>query len=324
MPHKVSVAMCTYNGEKYLKEQLESIASQVLLPYEMVVCDDCSSDDTMGILERFAKTCPFQVHIYRNDKNMGSTKNFEKCVSLCTGDIIALCDQDDVWLPEKLEKIIGVFEKLPGAGVVFTDALVVDEKLQPLGYNMWDSTNFTNKQKKDILRGKPINTLLKQNVATGATMAFKSLYREKFFPIPVNWYHDSWIAFVIALFCDIRFIEEPLIKYRQHNNQQVGGIKNERFSLEKGFRNNRVYYENEYEHYLDALNKVIELKDQVASSQEIIKLTRQRVEFLKLRACPPKKVTERFIKVMDNILTLQYHKYSNGLISAAKDLFYKF
>jgi glycosyltransferase involved in cell wall biosynthesis len=323
MPHKVSVAMCTYNGEKYLNEQLESIASQTLLPYELVVCDDCSSDGTVGILERFSLNSPFKVHIYGNDKNLGSTKNFEKCVGLCTGDIIALCDQDDVWLPQKLEKIIGVFENLPSAGGVFTDALVVDEDLKPLGYNMWESTNFTNKEKKDILKGKPINTLLKHNVATGATMVFRSLYRDKFFPIPVNWYHDAWIAFVIALYCDIRFIEEPLIKYRQHRAQQVGGIKNEGFSLEKGFKNNKEYYKKEHEHYLAALNKVIELKDQNASSREIIKLTRQRVDYLQLRADPPIKKTKRLIKVMENLLTLQYHKYSNGFISAAKDLFFK-
>ncbi|HEY9063026.1 MAG TPA: glycosyltransferase family 2 protein [Pseudobacteroides sp.] len=323
MPYNISVAMCTYNGEKYLKEQLESIATQTLLPNELLVCDDCSVDDTLGILERFSLNSPFQVHIFRNDKNMGSTKNFEKCVSLCTRDVIALCDQDDVWLPEKLEKIISVFENLPSAGVVFTDALVVDEELKPLGYNMWESTNFTNKEKKDILNGKPINTLLKHNVATGATMAFKSLYRDRFFPIPANWYHDAWITFVIALYCDLRFIEEPLIKYRQHGAQQVGGIKNENFSLEKGFKNTREYYKKEHEHYIVALNKIIELKDQVASSQEIIKLVRQRVDYLQLRAGPPKMKTKRLIKVMENLLTMQYHKYSNGFLSAVKDLLFK-
>lgn len=323
MPHKVSVAMCTYNGEKYLREQLESIASQTLLPNELLVCDDCSVDGTLEILERFSLNSPFQVHIYINDKNMGSTKNFEKCVGLCSGDIIALCDQDDVWLPEKIDKIISVFEDKPSTGVVFTDAFVVDEELKPLGYNMWNSANFTNKEKKDILKGKPINTLIKHNVVTGATMAFKSFYRDKFLPIPANWYHDAWIAFVIALFCDLCFIEEPLIKYRQHRAQQVGGIKNENFSLEKGFMNTREYYKKEHEHYIAALNKIIELKDQMASSQEIIKLVRQRVDYLQLRADPPKMKTKRMIKVMENLLTMQYHKYSNGFLSAVKDLLFK-
>ncbi|MDP4183217.1 MAG: glycosyltransferase family 2 protein [Bacillota bacterium] len=320
MPQKISVAMCTYNGEKYLEKQLESIANQSVLPEELVVCDDCSKDRTLCILDKFSEISPFKVRIYKNEKNLGSTKNFEKCIDLCNHEIIALCDQDDVWLPEKLKKIMYMFSLSDITGVVFTDANIVDENLNPLGYNMWESTFFTEKEKRNIVNGNPIKTLLKHNVATGATMAFKSVYKDRIFPIPKNWFHDAWITFVIALFEDIRFIEEPLINYRQHSNQQVGGIKNESFSMEMALRDNKMYYKKEYEHYLAAYNKLLQLSSEAQISDKLVKMTGQRVDYLKWRSDMPNAKYKRFSKVMKNLVTLQYHRYANGFLSAAKDL----
>ena len=109
MGASVSVALCTYNGTRYLKDQIDSIASQTRVPHELVVCDDCSSDDTVKILEAFASRAPFPVRLSVNPTNLGSTKNFAQAIALCRGDIIALCDQDDVWHPAKLERLASVF-----------------------------------------------------------------------------------------------------------------------------------------------------------------------------------------------------------------------
>lgn len=91
----ISTAMCTYNGEKYLREQLESIARQTLLPNELVVCDDCSSDETVEIIQDFSRNAPFSVRLMINENNLGFAKNFEKAITLCSGEIIVLSDQDD-------------------------------------------------------------------------------------------------------------------------------------------------------------------------------------------------------------------------------------
>src|SRR5215510_13144854 len=99
---KISIAMCTHNGAPYLAEQLNSILAQTRLPDEVVVCDDCSSDNSRAILESFASKAPFLVSLQFNEQRLGSTKNFEKTIELCQGDVIALCDQDDVWSIEKL------------------------------------------------------------------------------------------------------------------------------------------------------------------------------------------------------------------------------
>src|SRR5260370_27009832 len=98
----ISVAMCTFNGARFLPEQLQSIALQTLQPSELVICDDGSTDGTVGILQSFALSARFPVRIFCNQETLGPARNFEKAIGLCDGEIISLCDQDDVWRPEKL------------------------------------------------------------------------------------------------------------------------------------------------------------------------------------------------------------------------------
>jgi glycosyltransferase involved in cell wall biosynthesis len=105
--------MCTYNGSRHLKSQLDSISAQTRLPSELVICDDASSDDTVPIIEQFAASVPFRVRLDVNAQNLGSTKNFEKAIQKCKGDLIALSDQDDVWLPRKLEVLEAEFQSKP-------------------------------------------------------------------------------------------------------------------------------------------------------------------------------------------------------------------
>ena len=99
---RISIAMATYNGSKYLREQLDSLAAQTLPPCELVVTDDGSTDDTLGILDRFRRRAPFPVHLHRNEQRLGYRDNFLKAAQLCSGELIAFCDQDDVWMPDKL------------------------------------------------------------------------------------------------------------------------------------------------------------------------------------------------------------------------------
>src|SRR5262249_18454629 len=101
---RLSVALCTYHGASYVDAQVASLTRQTRLPDELIVCDDLSTDDTVSILERFARAAPFPVRIHVNEQTLRSTKNFEQAISLCSGDVIFLCDQDDVWEPEKLAR----------------------------------------------------------------------------------------------------------------------------------------------------------------------------------------------------------------------------
>src|SRR5947209_10455427 len=123
----ISVALCTYNGEKFLPEQLDSITAQTVFPNELVVSDDGSSDRTLSILHDFASSAPFAVRILQTQSNLGSTKNFEYAIAHCTGAIVALSDQDDVWQPEKLEKLHEALTANSDAGFVVSDSELIDQ-----------------------------------------------------------------------------------------------------------------------------------------------------------------------------------------------------
>jgi len=213
--------MCTYNGAAYLPEQLESIAAQTRLPDELVVCDDRSTDGrTREIVEAFARKSPFQVRLSVNRKTQGSRRNFEQAIRRCGGDIIFLCDQDDVWDQTKLARIEETFLSAPEIGLVFTNAKVVDEDLQTL-------SNLSDAFSEKIPAGEPawiFQSLLPGNLVTGATLAFRSSLRRLVLPIPGDTIlqHDGWIALIIAAIAPVIFLKEPLIKYRQHGEQQIG------------------------------------------------------------------------------------------------------
>jgi len=145
----ISIAMCTYNGESFLLEQLESIAKQTVLPDELIICDDQSTDGTLKIVQDFQNKSPFHMRIYLNSSKLGSTKNFEKAISQCNENIIVLSDQDDFWFPNKLEKMIRVFKNQAKTGYIFSNAIIVDEKLQNSSFTIWERISFDFRQRKD-------------------------------------------------------------------------------------------------------------------------------------------------------------------------------
>ena len=221
----ISVALCTYNGEKYLPEQLESIVSQSVPVHELVVCDDGSQDRTLEILHQFSDKAPFPVRIFQNTVNLGSTKNFEKCLSLCQGDILFLCDQDDIWRADKVEKQVGYLEENPHVDAVFSDARVIDDLSRPTQSTIWQEVEFNESPQRLWKAGKAHEILFEGFVVTGATLALRRSVLKQLVPFPVHvpkLIHDAWIALVLSLEGRIQFITEPLVSYRMHASQQVG------------------------------------------------------------------------------------------------------
>jgi glycosyltransferase involved in cell wall biosynthesis len=214
--------MCTYNGELYLLAQLESIANQSLLPSELVICDDGSVDSTLDIVTDFARSAPFPVRFMRNTTNLGSTKNFELTIELCRGGLIALCDQDDIWRPDKLAVLAAALQD-GCAGGVFSDGLLMGADSRLVGGSLWDSNRFgDNGGGFGGNSEEAISELLKRNVVTGATLLFRSDLRGLMSPIPEEWVHDGWMAWMLVLHSRLLGIAEPLIRYRIHASQQVG------------------------------------------------------------------------------------------------------
>jgi glycosyltransferase involved in cell wall biosynthesis len=222
MTMKISVAMCTYNGERYLQQQLDSLASQTYPPSELVVCDDHSIDSTAQIVDRFSSNSPFPVRFVQNQTNLGSTANFGQAIALCQGELIALCDQDDVWKQEKLEEQIRPFRRDAEVGGVFCDGDLIDARSQTMNRSLWDSVGFTNPMRKHVQSGTPLLALARQNFVTGATLVFKADLRSRFSQIPTEWVHDAWIAWMISTYSRLFPLSERLVSYRIHSNNQIG------------------------------------------------------------------------------------------------------
>ncbi len=214
--------MCTYNGERYLPQQLDSIARQELAPDELVVCDDGSIDGTVSLLESFAAAASFPVRITCNPVNLGYSQNFLQAAELCSGDILAFADQDDVWYPRKLARLAETFVADPGAEGVFSDGDLLDENGELVGRTLWESFRFHAAYQSRFRSGGAVEELLRRNVVTGMAFAFRASCRSLLRAMPASWIHDGWLAMLLALRGSLRALPERLVGYRVHGTQQVG------------------------------------------------------------------------------------------------------
>jgi len=327
---KLSIALCTYNGAEFLPEQLGSIAKQTRPPDELVICDDCSTDETRRVVTSFAANAPFAVVLHVNEMNLGSTKNFEKAVSLCTGDIIALSDQDDVWLPNKLERFEKIFSESPEVGIVFTDAELVDENLVSKGERLWEYT-LTPLEQQMFEAGRAFDALLRYNVVTGATMAFQARFRELVLPVPTYLIHDGWIALMIAMVAPVVAVPELLIKYRQHPGQQLGVNQRQGMRIQivesidrKAKR--QSYYASEIKKIDHVTARLRTVNNDPAGNPDYFVTADRTLLMDDLRAhyCVrgrlPESRLQRVPLVMREVVSGRYARFSNGAASAIKDL----
>lgn len=223
MQVKVSVAICTYNGAKYLKEQLDSILHQTRPVDEIVISDDGSTDDTMAILQQYATDYSY-VRYAQNKWNKGYKQNFFYTLRQCTGDIIFLSDQDDVWHADKVERVLRWFDSHPKMQLVFTNASIVNGDGKPTGGNAFAAIGFDDEKQKAAQHGYMMDILFQNNRATGATMALRKDFIDSF---KDEWgagyqFHDY--ALVLEAFGKEvgGFMSESLIDYRVHGANATG------------------------------------------------------------------------------------------------------
>jgi glycosyltransferase involved in cell wall biosynthesis len=222
---RISVALATYNGSRFLREQLESLAYQTRLPDELVVCDDGSSDDTVDIVSQFARTARFPVREHRNERNLGYADNFLRAATLCSGDIIAFCDQDDVWARHKLDVVESAFERYDPVLLVHAGRLV-NAELVPLRHQMPRIA-----RSRCVLAGESnlfalypgfamcFSAELFRVVDWQCRLALESLV-DVGTPLP----HDEWIAFLAFSSGRVTLLAEELVLYRMHEGNLKGSI----------------------------------------------------------------------------------------------------
>jgi glycosyltransferase involved in cell wall biosynthesis len=312
------VALCTYNGQAFLAEQLASIARQTRLPDAMVVVDDASADATLEVARRFAAEAPFPVSVLRNPRNLGYARNFERAIRAAEGDVIVLSDQDDVWRPDKLALIEAELARSPGVGLVFSDAEVVDASLRPLGFRLWDSVGFGPELRARFAGGEAFEVLVRGNFVTGATLAFRASLRDAVLPIAEGTHHDAWIAMLAAALGDVAAIPEPLILYRQHGGNQIGA---RRVSLLGRLRRARRLRFHDMERLRAQHQAVLgRLEELGAATPARTAALDDAIRHLGVRTGLSDRRARRLAPIAGEVLSGAYARHGRGLSSALRDL----
>lgn len=338
----ISIALATYNGAAFLPAQLASLACQTRIPDELVIADDCSGDGTAAVVDDFATTAPFRVRLMPGASNVGLLGNFERAIAGCTGDIILLCDQDDVWLPDKIELFERAFAKHERLAAVFSDAYIVDRDLRKIGMTVWEKENFTPSERETVRAGRFEEVLIRHNVVQGASLGFRRSLVPYALPLPpLNtdiWVHDGWIALCAALTGGIGLLERPLILYRIHGKNVVGNA-NRPVIIDKGpswfinkLRRTLLGGERPKSAGADAFTSVrsfdahwrsvlVTLKQRVPPSRRSERLHRRVNQKLLHSAARGELATSRnAVLVARELVTGRYHRWSEGFISAARDM----
>jgi glycosyltransferase involved in cell wall biosynthesis len=241
----ISVALCTFNGRRYLRAQLNSIFNQSRRPDEIVVCDDGSDDGTAEWVGVLLQASGLPHRVIQNRVRLGVSQNFDQAIRLCTHDLVVLSDQDDVWRHDRLEQLEAAFGNTPDASVVFSNARVVDSRGTPLGYTQWDSALFGPHVRRKS-QGDVFPVLLRYPVACGATMGLRREIAQRCLPIAEEWLHDEWLALLCAATSNVHHLDAELVDYRIHTGQVVGA---QRLTLGRQLatarKMNQAYYDRQ-------------------------------------------------------------------------------
>ena len=315
--------MAAYNGGRFIAQQLESLALQTRPPDELVVSDDCSTDHTVEAIEGFARCCPFPVRILRQDRNCGPDANFDRAVAACTGDLIFLCDQDDVWVAEKIARVERAFARCPSVGLVITNSELVDERLCPLGRNLY-RRGLPRSERVYPKGSEAMQIVLAAGLAFGHTMAFRrmSCLLRPASEISVAYEQDVIRAIVAAALSGVAVLPVPLVKYRRHAAQvsnpcdvsptRLGRLRNvvkgpERQAARRG-------------RFSRAVPGICESLYKLGADAEALRVLEGRAEIAASQANLPASSSARVRHVLGNLLSGRYHRYANGLSTAVRDL----
>ncbi len=325
----VSVALGTHNGERFIGEQITSILSQTRTVDEIVLSDDASSDRTVEIVESVV-AAHREVHgvapeltILRNDPALRVTKNFEQALRQSSGDLVALCDQDDVWHPTRIERLAARFDD-PNVLFVFSNARQVGAQGEYLGHDLFEAIAMNPHERGLVESGRVFEQFMRRNLATGATVMLRRSLVDAAIPFPETWLHDEWLAVVAAAFDGVRMHDEALTDYRQHGNNQVGmtkigvGRKFAMFAQPRTERNRRLFLRAQS---LDErIDELISPLDGAKANPKYREMAHQKYRFEQARQAYPEARLKRVVPVLNQLRAGSYGRYGTGLKDAVRNL----
>lgn len=315
----VSVALCTRNGAAYVGEQVRSILSQQPPPAEIVVGDDASTDDTLAVIEQAVADSGVDVRlrIQRRQAPLGVVGNFAATIEACTGDLVALSDQDDVWAPGKLAALAARFVADPELLLVHTDARLVDTDGAPLGLRLLEALEATEAERAGLESGDAYAVLLRRNLVTGATVVFRRSLAESAAPFPADWVHDEWLAVLAAALGRLRLDPEPRIDYRQHGANEIGARKPTMTDRLAKLREPRV---ERAERLVRRSRDLVARLEELGAPEARVAAARAKLDHETRRSRLPRVRLARLPGVVGGALSGRYGRYSRGSIDILRDL----
>lgn len=315
-PLRISVALCTHNGQQFIREQITSILNGTMVPHEIVISDDASTDDTLAAARSaFRESGPtVTLQILRNDWPRGVTKNFEQATRACSGEIVVLCDQDDIWLPNRLSDVVPLFASRPELLLVHADAIIVDTTRTPIK-RLSTAHLITERERREIAAGNEFNVLMRRRIITGATVAFRRSLLGLAGDFPAEWVHDEWLGVIAAAVGGCDYFPDPITEYRQHGGNQVGRLKLgklERIGMllaPGGARNRRLRRRAE-----QLVERLESLNDMVPTDN--LALARRRRDFANYRVGLASRRRNRVGSIVKHVRNRDYAELSRG----AKDI----
>lgn len=274
--YNIGVAIATYNGSKYIREQLLSILRQTIRPDLIVISDGGSIDNTPSICEEVLKTSGVKYKILTSIQRLSVKDNFQKCILACDSRYIFLCDQDDVWIESKISDYLCLVEKYKPA-MIFSDAVLVDENLHELSKTLWNSIDYHPVSDVMVYErndSRYYHELLRHNIVTGMCMMIDRSYLQFLYPFSSYAIHDTWISNIIGFYGKVIAYNKREVLYRQHQDNVIGTTT----SIKKTYSNRRLYYTK-------LIDKISFTKDIISrcSDDDILKAYNSYINFLKYR-----------------------------------------
>lgn len=317
MPASVSIAVCTYNGERFLQAQLDSLLAQSRRPDQIVIRDDVSSDGTLALLQAFvprAEAAGIAVDLQVNPQNVGYRSNFDGALRACSGELIFLCDHDDVWHADKLQRFCAAFAARPALLALHCDAQLIDAAGQPLPGALFDALHYTAAERARMHAGDGFRLMLKRNLMTGAAMAFRRQVLADALPLPASgWVHDAWIGTLAAMRGQIDSLPDALIGYRLHGNNQLGLGGNDTASRS-------VRRQRQLQTEKEQCDTLLQRTRLLGLPAEMIALIERKYRHVSVRAALPASRLRRVPLVLRELLDGNYRQFGRGVLSAGIDL----
>lgn len=322
---RISIALCTCNGSRFIEEQIESICRQTLPAAEIVLRDDASDDDTIARAVAAWQRCQAQrtggtpeLKIAVHPQRLGIAPNFASAIAGCAGDLIALSDQDDRWHPERLERLVARMQAQPTTLLLHGNAWLVNGNGRSLGNTLFQALGVSDEELRAIAEGRALDVFLDRNLVTGAATIFRRDLLTAALPFPAHWLHDEWLGAIAAALGGVDVETVPLLDYRQHGGNQIGAHREGLFDSFRRATGARVQW------HMQRLLRARELQGRLETVPSVpiavLDAVRDKVAHHKARAAFPAQRIRRPIAVWREWGTGRYRRFGRGLRGAVKDL----